>query len=309
MKVTIFPLMLLPFCLSMPAIAQTGTVQQQASTNSEAVQAQMRQLLAAAGSNHPILTPQQKADQDAIQKRVNQLNALGSDALHAGNFVSAEQFFQESVNTRNNPWVCYRLAQSLIGQGRTADAIQVYRSVIYQRQQNDGVQTTVAVSQNPTEMKSGMYLRECGTWGETEDWMRYALLLSQTGQQKEATTIYLKALPRTPMLDDQVRKTLSDTDHLSLPAFQAATHIATGLCVSQSTGDDAAMSEFIKAQQLQPDSPLTNYYYGSGWQKLSLADRAKTGSPDKARAALEKAAKLGTGDVQTQAKAELEQLR
>lgn len=295
--------------IGIPCAAQTGTAQPPLPTDPVVIQALVRKLLAAGGSYHPILTPQQQADHDAAFKRLSQLEALGKDALHTGDFVAAEQFVREAINISDAPWLQYELAQSLSGQGRTADAIQVYRSVIYQKKQDDGTQATVAVSQNPNEMQSGMYLGECLSWEESEDWMRYALLLSQTGQQKEATKIYLKALPLTPLLGDQNKKTLSDTDHMSLSAFQAATHIAIGLCVSQTTGAEAAMREYVKAQQLQPDSPLTNYYYGYGWVSLGAVNQPKFASPDQAKAALEKAVTLGTGDVSAAAKVELSQVR
>ena len=73
------------------------------------------------------------------------------------------------------------------------------------------------------------------------------------------------------------------------------------------------MSQFSQALRLAPDASMANYYYGYGWQNLSPAERAKLaakpGQREAVKAALEKAAKLGTPDVSAAATVELKQFR
>lgn len=62
------------------------------------------------------------------------------------------------------------------------------------------------------------------------------------------------------------------------------------------------MAEYTKALQLAPDNALTNYFYGVGWQRLSPAERAKFGTAQQAKAALQKAVKVGDASVKTAAR-------
>jgi len=132
---------------------------------------------------------------------------------------------------------------------------------------------------------------------QPESWMKYALLLSQTNQQAEAIRIYQKALLVVPDITERTITRFPDATTLAPREFQASVHIALGLCASFGVGSDKAMAEFAKARQLEPASSLTNYYYGYGWQRLAPAVRAKYGTPQQAKAALQKAVKLGKGDV------------
>ena len=54
-----------------------------------------------------------------------------------------------------------------------------------------------------------------------------------------------------------------------------------------------------KALALEPGNALTNYYYGYGWHNLSPADRLKFGTAQQAKAALQKAVKVGNASVKT----------
>ncbi len=58
-----------------------------------------------------------------------------------------------------------------------------------------------------------------------------------------------------------------------------------------------AFKEFEQGVRLAPNLGLVNYFYGNGWQHLGLAERAKFGDAQQAKAALEKAVKLGKPDV------------
>ena len=66
------------------------------------------------------------------------------------------------------------------------------------------------------------------------------------------------------------------------------------------------MTEFDKARQLQPDSALTNYYYGYGWRNLSPKDQAGLNDARQAKAALQKAVKAGKGEIKQAAEKALQ---
>lgn len=66
------------------------------------------------------------------------------------------------------------------------------------------------------------------------------------------------------------------------------------------------MEHYQRALQLAPDSALTNYYYGQGWQKLSPAERIQFGTAQQAKAALQKAIKIGKGAVKKAAQKPLQ---
>jgi hypothetical protein len=109
-------------------------------------------------------------------------------------------------------------------------------------------------------------------------------------------------LPLVPDIDAKTIIRFPDAGILSPAALQASAHIALGLCAtfgsySFGTNHAIAMSEFDKACHLQPDAPLTNYYYGYGWQNLAPNDRVKLINEQQAKAALQKAVRLGKGAV------------
>ena len=87
------------------------------------------------------------------------------------------------------------------------------------------------------------------------------------------------------------------------PTLAAAIHVAYGMVFSSESNwaaqsqDTEAVGEYSKALQLAPNSPLANYCYGQGWQKLSPAERKQFGTAQQAKAALQKAVKLGKGGV------------
>ena len=97
-------------------------------------------------------------------------------------------------------------------------------------------------------------------------------------------------------------------------ALATAIHITRGLVYNATpdwAGDSQnkeAAAEYGKALQLAPASPLTNYYYGVGWQKLSPAERAKSGSMQQAKASLQKAILLGKTNVKKAAEKVLKDL-
>lgn len=226
-----------------------------------------------------------------------ELRSAGMKALKNGNFTSAEADFRRSIEADSLSPSYYGLGQALAGQGRTAEAIEAYRARIY------GPPYTVSVLTDiPVHGLINPDVRECPGAAGAEAWMQYALLLSQTGQSEEAVIVYTKALPQVPAVDETTIHRFPDAATLTPTEFQASVHVALGLCASfgMDTFEEnaaRAMREYNAARQIQPESALTNYYYGYGWQRLSPPERSRFGTEQQAKAALLKAVKVGKGDV------------
>ncbi len=227
----------------------------------------------------------------ALTRQAGALVDQGEALLKAGNYVAAEQTFREASAVQAlgmpkfDPSAERGLAEALVYQGRTAEALQLYRTLIYEDQHKFS-----SVSQ------------------ELRTTMRYAILLTQTGQWPEAVAVYEKALPGAefhgmPKLD------VHFDPNIPMPAqLQTIAHLACGIGFNRHNDDRAAFSEYVKASYLAPDSALVNYYYGDGWQNLTPKDRATLGSVQQAKAALQKAVLLGKGDLKKAAQKALKDL-
>ncbi len=230
-------------------------------------------------------------EQLAMSRHSDFLVAQGEALLKAGNYGAAEQTFRaasaaEALGTPGfNPSAERGLAEALAYQGRTADALPLYRRLIYEYPHNFS-----SVAQ------------------ELRTTMRYSILLTQTGQWPEAVAVYEKALPGgdfhgMPKLD------VHFDPRVPMPVqLQTIAHLACGIEFNRRSDDRAAFSEYVKASYLAPDSALVNYYYGDGWQNLPPKDRAMLGSVQLAKAALQKAILLGKGDLKKAAEKALKDL-
>lgn len=216
----------------------------------------------------------------------------GEAALRAKDFVNAEANFRASLALF--PGEAYLgLAEALTAQGRTAEAIQTYRLMF---------------KPNPACGFGGSYI--------TRTYLNYALLLDQTGQWAEAVAAYQYALPTLPGGVLPKINARFDPDAPQPVALAAAVHVALGLDASfvpedgeeyeQSQG--RAFQEYAKALQLAPNWDSANYYYGYGWQRLDHKSRARIGSVQQARAALQKAILMGRADVKEAARKTLRDL-
>ena len=297
MKPATFFLALLFPVLIRPCTAQTSPVQNKAT--SETMQALAKQLFrTSSGVHHRRLTPQEKAHSEAVLAHLNEMDRAGFEALQAKDFVAAEDFFRESIETCPQPDNYFHLGEALSGQKRIPEAIAAYRAGVYKRHP-DGMPYTIAAFMNEAG-KNAPYdpnAQICPGNIATMYWMQYALLLSQTGQGAEAAVIYQKALPDVPDVRGDDGAALLEAATPSPEALQAAAHVSVGLCATFFTNHDDAMREFDKAQRLQPDSALTNYFYAYGWKNLTPAERGKYGTEQQAKAALLKAIRLGKGEV------------
>jgi tetratricopeptide (TPR) repeat protein len=208
------------------------------------------------------------------------LTDQGDAMLSAGDYQTAEQTFRRALavaepgNLGWNPSAERGLAEALAAQGKTGAALRIYRPLVYRYDMS----RCSSVAQEMRTM------------------MRFAVLLSQTGQWAEAVSVYEKAIPKANF-GDAPKLDAHFNSQVPMPIqLEALAHVAVGLELS---GNDnkAAFIEFDKGRNLAPDAALISYYYGQGWQRLDPKDRAALGSLQQARAALQKAVKFGKGDV------------
>ena len=216
----------------------------------------------------------------AVAQHSDDIASQGDMYLKQGNFQAADESFRTALEvakssaTGINPRATRGLAEALVGEGKTAEADQMYRTLIYEE-----------------PLKWSSYAQE------TRTMMRFAVLLSQTGKWSEATSVYKNALSKATF-EDAPKLDANFDPQIPMPLLlQAMAHTAIGLEYSGHADNTAAFAEYNKGMQLQPDNPFVNYYYGIGWQRLSPADRAKFGTAQQAKAALQKAVLIGNADV------------
>lgn len=192
------------------------------------------------------------------------------------------------------------LGAALDAQGKEQEALQVYHAQVIDSKGHLG--------------------------GQTSSLLPYALLLLKSGQWVPALAAYNQAITSLPDVGrhpetvtvhdgDVIRANSHFSPDVPEPtALATAIHIARGLVYNASSDwthepqNTEALAEYAKALRLAPTSPLANYYYGTGWQELSPAERAKVGSVQQAKAALQKAILPGKGDVKKAAQKALKDL-
>jgi tetratricopeptide (TPR) repeat protein len=222
----------------------------------------------------------------AAMAEAGHLNHDAAVALHAGRYAEAEATVRQSIALWpiNSGVPDEILARALDAQGKEQEALQTYK----------GMADT----------------------GDTfpRNLLPYALLLLKSGRWAQAVSAYNAALPLLASGEVMRANSHFSPDVPEPAALAVAIHIALGL--TYGAADDWAgegqhkemMAEFSKALQLAPDVDLANYYYGFGWRNLDPKERAKMGSIQQAKAALQKAILLGKGDVKKAAQKVLSDL-
>ncbi len=299
MKIMLICLALAALTPELPSTAQTNATPTGTTSQQRLSPAEIRKILSGVhGGGGPLpLTPQQKALEDAKMDKINDLIQDGTSALKNHNFVAAEANYRELLQVTASPQMppqtllgpapYYGLGEALAGQGRTAEAVAAYKLGIYYPL--NFTPEAVAVSQAKFGTRAN--LRGCSFPVDAVAWMKYALLLSQTGQNAEAFEVYSQAM-RYVSDGNRCGITLFSATALPSPlVFQAAIHVALGLLVNDTGNDrEQAMSEFDQALRLAPDAAVTNYYYGYGWQRLDRNSPTRAANALGAKAALLKAA-------------------
>ena len=224
------------------------------------------------------LTPAQRTNNTEIWR----LDQAAAEAMDIGQYAEAETAARQSISLGAASGKGQELlASALNAQGKTQEALQVYK----------------------------VMADEGDVFPRNE--VPYALLLLRTGRWFQAVIAYNKMLPYLPE-----GATVQANSHFSPKVPQpkelaVALHIAQGLTYIGDAGwgsrsrHGEAMDEFEQALQLAPDLPLANYYYGYGWQHLDLKSPTRAANAQRAKAAFQKAAALGGGDVKKAAGEEL----
>jgi len=231
-------------------------------------------------ANPVSITPEQQA----IMEKAVLLTHDAAASLHAGFYAQAEKEARQALSLDDFGVPDEVLAAALDAEGKDREALQAYRTVV----EHYDVQ--------PRNL------------------LPYSLLLLKSGQWGQAVTVYNQAIAQFSQ-----KYLLRVNSHFSpdVPepaALAVALHIARGLtyeAASDWAGESQhkeMMAEFSKALQLAPDADLANYYYGFGWQHLDPKERAKIGSIQQAKAALQKAILLGNGDLKKAAEKALKDL-
>ncbi|MEO7717739.1 MAG: hypothetical protein ABIY70_16185 [Capsulimonas sp.] len=231
-----------------------------------------RQAAAASNRSKNInpLTPRQKS----VLNRMASSDSAAAANLDKGKYAAAEASARQSLALGIGSGKGQELlAEALNAEGKSKEALQVYRQIAAQ---------------------GGQFPRNM---------LPYALLLLKAGQWPQAVSAYNTVLPFLSdgdLVQANLHFSLNKLDSLGL---ETAIHIGLGLTYvsSDSWGGhsrkDRAMLEFDQALRLQPASALANYYYGYGWKQLDPKDTRKHQQAAKAKAALQKAASSGNSSV------------
>ena len=209
------------------------------------------------------------------------LVSQGEEFLKQGNYQAAEKSYREALTvarssaTGIDPSANRGLAEALAAQGKTMQADQVYRDLIYQ----EPLKWSSVAQENRTTMS-------------------FAIFLSKIGQWPEAVAVYEKALPDTTHWGDAPKIDVHFDPQFPMPAqLQALAHVAIGAEYFGHGNNKSAFSEYEKAVRSDPNSGFANYYYGYGWSHLDPKDKLRVLNTQQAKAALQKAVKIGNADI------------
>lgn len=191
------------------------------------------------------------------------------------------------------------LAVALDLAGRDAEAIAAYRQVVYRDPSRDWI------TENGQSLKA-MVEPDGPVWNTSRSndpdfLMRYALLLSKTGQYAEALQVYEWGLVQ--VYRDQkpffpLRMTVQTFD---ARLFEASAHMVLGLTNRDKLDrDGTALAEYRKALALSPHYGAA--YLCMGYTYLSM------GKYDDTKIALQKAIQWGRGEVREKAQYQIERV-
>ena len=219
----------------------------------------------------------------AITAETDQLNHAAAVDLHAGRYAQAEAEARQSLSLRDGEIPEEVLAASLEAQGKDEEALQQYHVMVVDQK----------ASYPRVLLPYAQFLLKSGQWAQAAAVYNQMLPSLGNGELEKETSYFSPDVPE-PLA-------LATTLHLERGQIFNGTRDWAG-----NTQNTEAMQEYQKALQLAPDNALTNYFYGVGWQKLSPAERAKFGTAQQAKAALQKAVKTGNATVKKAAQKALQ---
>ena len=202
----------------------------------------------------------------------------GQKALSSGDLGTAEADFRSSTDAEHgasNVNAIVGLAQTLEREGKSRQAIHVYRYLLYPKQGWG------------TSLEEDPILR-----------LRFALLLAGDGQWPEAAYVYENTIGGITLGPSFPNIRVHFSPNTPQPAaLQAMAHLAMGVTYTNRLEHAQALSEYTSALGMQPDLAIAGYCYGYGLTRLGRRAEAK--------AAFEQARNTGGNDVKAAAEDEL----
>lgn len=200
----------------------------------------------------------------------------GQQAFSSGDLNTAEADFRHSTDLdRSNTSALVGLAQTLEREGKTHQAIDVYRYLLYPK-------------------------RGWGTSWEDDPILRmhFAMLLSGDGQWPEAVFVYERVIGGISFGSSFPDVRVHFSPDIPRPVLlQAMAHLAMGITYTNRLEHAQALPEYAAAVSIQPDLAVADYYYGRSLTRL--------GHRAEAKAAFEQARSVGGDDVKAAAEGEL----
>lgn len=185
---------------------------------------------------------------------------------------AAASYFQQALPLSAVPdEATTGLGKAMEKQGKSGEALAAYRRAFGP--------TTHSYSNYPADV---------------EALARYGLLSERAGDWDEALKAYEQARERLnpkPILplDVEFDPKVPQPDQL-----RAMLHVVRGLTLEEQGKGNEALAAYSEAAHLQPNQPLAQFYLGRGLRRTGRAAEAQT--------AFQKAARLGTGAVQAEAR-------
>lgn len=222
-------------------------------------------VVGAQGQTHPPVRSHRPVRQSAsiqpspltpeMEARLNQIGKLdeaAAAALDVGQYAKAEGYARQSVSLgvasgRGQEF----LAAALDAQGKTQEALQVYKSIadegdVFPRNQ-----------------------------------LPYARLLLKTGQWEQAVAAYNRQLPYLASGNQMLANSRFSPAVPQPRELEVAIHIGLGLTEGwrgyhwKSGPRDQTLAQFQQALALDPESPLANYCYGVKLMRLGRQAEAQ----------------------------------
>lgn len=216
----------------------------------------------------------------AKQAAADEQERLGQSRLKQGDLNGAVEAFRAAVDLRPRPEAYETLIDALLLARRDADALATFREYVYPK---PGRKINSSGNQNPDTL------------------LRFALLLAKMGQYDEAIAAYHAGEAKVSKVSNIFGPRVDLAffpKAFNKAAFDAAVHTCLGL-EGRYFRDDPngvkanaiALAEYRKAIAAKPDFALAYFYLGETLRVVN------GGLSDEARAAYEKAVKLGRGEV------------
>ncbi len=214
----------------------------------------------------------------AKQAAADAQERLGQSRLKQGNLNGAVEALRAAVDLRPLPETYEMLIDALLLARRDAEALATFREYVYPK---PGRKINSSGNQNPDTL------------------LHFALLLAKMGQYEEAIAAYHEGEAKVSNLYGGPRVDLAFFPKaFNKVLFDAAVHTCLGLEARMFRTDPegvkanaVALAEYRKAIAAKPDFALAYFYLGETLRVVN------GGLSDEARAAYEKAVKLGRGAV------------